>query len=575
MSLQSVTLGDDDADLVLEDGFVLSTTRRDRLQGSLAIADGRIAGMPEDPEAVIGSETDVIDLGGRTVAPGFIDAHTHLDLHQSVDRSYPESIAGGTTAMVSEVAAFGPAHGAAGVEAFLDSTADLPVRVFVSVPPQPFFDLFEPPRATESDRTALLSLLDRDRVVGVGETAWVRLVGRSSGAAPLYERAESLEKTVSGHGAGVSGAKLQALGTVITDDHEAITADGIRDRVTAGIHAIGRYGSIRDDLGALVDAATDIDSSELSLSTDGMWPRELAAEGHMDAVVRRAIEGGVDPVEAIVMATRTPARHFGLDGLGSLSPGSPADLVVLADLESVDVSHTIVGGEVLVGGAGPVESDPGGYDFPDWMTALPERTFDRDDFRVTDPGAGEPVRAIAYDGGLLTGEATVNPERSNGELRPDPSADVLKLSLHDRTTDKNRGGFTGFVQGFGIDSGAVATTLTWETPGILVLGADEAAMVHAANRVWELHGGWAVVEQGVVLADLASPIGATCAETPPAQTAEQYDAVESAVMDVGATVDRPLLGLQTIAFFGVPALKMAFSGYADIRSGEIVGLSFQ
>ena len=572
VSLQSVTLGTEPAELVLAGGSLLSTTRRTLIDGALAIADGQIAGIFEDPEPIVGPETRVLDVSGSVVTPGFVDAHTHLDLHQAFDLAYPRALAGGTTAAVSEVAAFGPAFGPDGVEIFLESTADLPVRVFAAVPPQPFFDMFETPRGTEDEHDRLVSLLAADRVVGVGETAWIRLVGRECGAKPLQDRARRMGLTVSGHGAGVAGERLQAFGIEVTDDHEAISASGIRDRVAAGIHAIGRYGSIRDDMDALVSAAEDLDASELSLSTDGMWPRELASEGYMDAVLRRVIDGGVDPIEAVTMATLTPARHFGLDGLGTLTPGSHADVVVLDDLESVSVRTTIVAGEVVYDAASE-PPDPSGYDYPDRFTGLPELEFELADFTVLAPADdGSEIRAIEYDGGLLSGQTTVEPAVDGGELLADPDSDVLKVALFDRHPDGDRGGFTGFVRGFGLDGGAVATTLTWENAGLLVMGADEEEMVTAANRVVELDGGWAVVEDGATVAELPTPIGAMCAATPPETTAVRYDAVEEAVFDLGADVERPLLGLQTLSFFGVPSLKMAFDGYADIRRGEIVGL---
>lgn len=575
-SLQSVLFGSENADLVLTGGEVLSTTRRTLVEGPLAISGDRIAGIATEPEAVIGSETRVVDVSGQVLVPGFIDAHTHLDLHQTIDRSFPASLAGGTTTLVSEVAAFGPAYGASGVEAFLESTADLPVKVFATVPPQPLFDMFEPSQAGPAETEALVSLLDRDRVVGVGETAWIRMVGRQSGAQPLYDAARNRGMTISGHGAGVSGAKLQAFGMMVTDDHEAISADGILDRLDAGIHPIGRYGSIRDDMDAFVEAASTVDSAEHSLSTDGMWPQDLTETGHMDAVIRRAIEGGVDPVDAIVMATRTPARHFGLDGLGTLAPGTPADIVVLPAIDDPTPSLVVTDGEVVVDEDGPRVAEPTGFEYPAEMVSLPAMTVDATDFEIADSDSIDgPVRAVSIEGPLLTGETQASPPRADGDLLSDVNQDVLKVSLFDRSHEETRGSFTGFLQGFGLESGAVATTVTWETPGLLVVGTSNKAMATAANHVLEMDGGWAVTDEESVMVDLPTPIGATCADRSTARTAARYRAVKTAVTDLGATVDRPLLRLQTLAFVGVPSLKLSFSGYADIRAGEIVGLAVE
>lgn len=574
--LHSVLFGSADADLVLTGGEVLSTTRRTLVDGPLAISGDRIAGIVPEPEAVIGPDTRVVDVSGQVLVPGFIDAHTHLDLHLTIDRSYPASLAGGTTTLVSEVAAFGPAYGAAGVEAFLESTADLPVKIFATVSPQPLFDMFEPSQAGPAETEALVALLDRDRVVGVGETAWIRMVGRRSGAQPLYDAATDRGMTISGHGAGVSGAKLQAFGSIVTDDHEAISAEGILDRLDAGIHPIGRYGSIRDDLDAFVEAASTVDSAELSLSTDGMWPQDLTETGHMDAVIRRVIEGGVDPIDAIAMATRTPARHFGLHGLGTLAPGTPADVVVLPAIDDPTPSLVVADGEVVVDEDGPRVAEPTGFDFPTEMLSLPAMSVAASDFEIVDSdGIDGPVRAISLEGPLLTGETTVSPPRVDGDLEADTDADILKVSLFDRSQDGNRGGFTGFIQGFGLESGAVATTVTWETPGLLVVGASNEAMATAANHVLDMDGGWAVTAEGTVTADLPTPIGATCADLSTARTAVRYGDVQAAVDDLGAKSDRPLLRLQTLAFVGVPSLKLSFSGYADIRAGEIVGLAVE
>jgi len=159
---------------------------------------------------------------------------------------------------------------------------------------------------------------------------------------------------VSGHGAGCSGRRLTALAATITDDHEMVSSEEVAERLENGIHSIGRYGTFRDDIDALADAYERFGSAELSLSTDWIWPTDIVTEGYMDAVVRRAIEAGIDPVDAVRMATLNPARHFGLPDIGSLSPGSRADIIVLDNLEDVAVETVISGGEIVVDGGTPV-----------------------------------------------------------------------------------------------------------------------------------------------------------------------------------------------------------------------------
>ncbi|WP_135806237.1 adenine deaminase C-terminal domain-containing protein [Halorussus marinus] len=572
--LQPVALGDGTADVVITGGRVFMPEIGEFQARDVAIVDDKIAALPEDAAPVVGEETRRINASGRVVAPGFVDAHTHLDLHQTFESAYHYAIEHGTTTVVSEVTGYGPAFGAEGVEQLLAATAYLPVRVRVTVPPQPLLDTFEPRRADDADAAALADLLDDDRVVGVGETDWIHAVGRDTPAELLYERAREAGKTVSGHAAGCSDEKLAAFASIIDDDHEAISGEGVVERVENGVHAIGRYGSIRDDIGAIGEASSDVDVSELSLSSDGMWPSDLIDEGYMDAVVRRAIEEGVEPADALRMATLNPARHFGLDGVGSLSPGSVADVVLIDDLEAVTVSTVLSGGEIVYN-KGESQVAPRTHEYPDRFYDAVDVSADPEQFRVpaevADAGA---VRAIEYERGLLSSETTVSPPVDGDRLLADPSADVLKATLFDRHPDAAPGrAFTGFLTGFGLDRGAVATSVTWETTGVVAVGAHDDAMRTAVEHVAEMGGGWAVVADGEVVAELPTRVGGVCSDLEVEETAKLYNAVESAVRGLGATPERPMLALQTLTFPGVPALKLSFSGYADVLNREVVGLA--
>ncbi|WP_336364166.1 adenine deaminase C-terminal domain-containing protein [Halalkalicoccus salilacus] len=570
--LQRVALGKEPADLVVADGRVLCPETGEFRSRDVAVVNNRIAALPESAEGVVGPETEVINADDHAVVPGFIDAHTHLDLLQSYETVYHRSLEGGTTAVVTECSSIGGAFGAAGVEQLLAATAYLPVTVRATVPPTPLFDTFEPPRATGREADRLIGLLEDDRVIGVGESGWIHAVGRDTPAEALYERARELGKPVTGHGAGCRGAKLAAFASIVDDDHEAISTDGVVARAENGIHVVGRYGSIRDDIDALAGGYERIGIAECSLSTDGMWPRDLLHEGHMNAVVRRAIEAGIEPADAVRMATLNPARHFGFADRGSLAPGNVADVVLLSDLERVAVRTVISGGEVVVRN-GSATVGPRHREYPDRFYGAAEIRTDPERFTVA--GREGPVRAICYEAGLLSSETTVEPRRDGGGFRADPDHDVLKVALLDRHPDASdeTEGFTGFLAGFGLERGAAATSITWERAGVLVVGAEEEAMSRAAERVRELGGGWVVVDEGgEVTAELPLRIGATCSDLDLEETATLLGTIERALRSQGADVERPLLAVQTLSFTGVPALKLSFSGYADVLNRELVGL---
>lgn len=571
--LQQVALGEGPADLVVAGGRVFLPEVGEFQRRDVAVVDNRVAALPENADPVVGEDTRVVDAEGRAVLPGFVDAHTHLDIHQSFETAYHYALEGGTTTVVTEASAFGSAFGAAGVKALLSATAYLPITVRVTVPPQPLVDTFTDAWADEREAAALSDLLADDRVVGVGETDWIHAVGREVPAERLYERARREGKRVVGHGAGCRGAKLTAFAGVVDDDHEATTPEGVVERVENGLHAVGRAGSIRDDLDAVAGAVDQVGPGELSLSTDGVWPEDCIGDGWMDEVVRRAIDAGVDPADAITMATLSPARHFGLDDRGSLAPGNVADVVVVDDLQSVNITTVVSGGEVVVHNHEATVA-PRNVAYPDAFYDSVDVQTDPDAFAVPETAASDGrVRGLAYEGGLVSSPTTLSPAVVDGELHADPDAGVLKAALFDRRPGSDGGGFVGFCTGFGIEEGAVATTVTWETPGLLAAGADDDALSLAASHVAEMGGGWAVVRDGEVVAELPLRVGATCSDLEVEETAKLTSAVRAAVHRLGAAVERPLLGLQTLTFPGVPDRKLCFDGYAEVRDRRVVGLT--
>ncbi len=567
---QAVALGADSADLVIENGRVLLAELGEFRDRDVAVVGDRIAAVPEDAGGVVSDDTTVVDADGREVVPGFVDAHTHADIFQTVETSYHRILEGGTTTLVTEATAFGGVSGADGVRELLAASADLPVDLRVTVPPLAFFDAFGAP-ADEATRDGIIDLLEDERVVGVGESDWVQVVGRDSLAGELYERARELGLRVVGHGAGCSGEKLTAYANIVDNDHEAITADEVTARHERGIHPIGRSGSIRDDSEAIAEAVRENDI-DASLSTDGAWPDVLATGEAMDAAVRRVIDHGVAPETAIGMATHAPANHFGLTDRGSIAPGNVADLLVLDDLESVTVGSVVGDGEVVVrngeAAVGPREHDYSA-EFYDSVDIDPTAAT----FRVPTSAARDgSVRALEYSHGLITTETTVSPSVDGDALVADPSDDIAKAALLDRRSGVDDA-FTGFLTGYGIDEGAVATSLTWEQASVAVAGVDDAAMARAASHVADAGGGFAVVRDGEVLADLPLAVAGVAADTPLDETAERMDDVRAALRAVGVDVERPLLPIQTLTFFGVPSLKLTPRGYADIFGRRVVGLT--
>lgn len=564
--LQSVALGEATADVAVIDGRVALVERGEFQARDVAIVDDRIAAIPKDAEDVIGSETTVINASGHAVLPGLIDAHTHLDLHATVETIYPRLLETGTTTLISETTSFALVCGATGVEALLAAAEYLPITVRGTVPPQPFSNVFEA-AVPKAERDELLELVADDRIVGAGEIGWIYVVGQESPIDDLHRRARVAGKRIGGHGAGCTGRNLAAYAGVIDNDHEAIDPDGVEERLEQGIHVIGRCGSIRDDMSAVASAIEYGDAGEVSLSTDGLDPADLLNRGSMDHVVSRAIDEGLALMDAVRAATLHPARQFGLDDRGSIAPGNVADVVIVEDLETMDVRTVLSGGELVVRN-GSATVAPRTHSYPDELLAAPDIdleaiTLDADEID------GQRVRAVEIEGELLTGSTTAEPAIVDGRLVSAPDRDVLKAVLWDRR-EESSSAFAGFLTGLGLDRGAIATTLCWDVAGLLAVGADDDSIRTAASRLADLGGGWVVVRDGDTVAELPARIGGRCSDLDLEETARLYRAVEDAARSIGCDVARPLLTLQTLTFAGVPALKFGPEGYRDVFERRVV-----
>jgi adenine deaminase len=554
--LLAVARGDEPADLVLRGARVLSVFTREWLEADVAVVDGAIAGIG----AYEGE--DALDLSGRYLVPGFIDAHVHIESSKlMVDEFARLVLPFGTTAVVADPHEIANVLGTDGVHWLLDACEGLELDVYFMAPSCVPASVFESPRRalTTGD---LEGLLRRSRVLGVAEM--MNFPGVVAGDEEELAKAR-LARHVDGHAPGLVGARLNAYAAAgMLSDHEAATVEEGRERLRAGLWLLIREASAARNLEALVPLAREYGPSRIAFCTDDREPEHIAADGHVNSLVRDAVAFGVPPEDALVMATLSPASYHGLDRFGAIAPGYRADLLVLPDLESFVPELVLKGGR-------RVEEVPG-VPVPDWVRSTVRiRPLGPGAFTI--PWPGGRARVIGLVPGQLVTESLVDdPAFHDGCAVADPSRDLAKIAVLERHHATGRIGL-GFVRGFGLQHGAFAGTVAHDAHNLIVVGADDTAMEAAVARLVELGGGLVVVDGGGVTAELPLPVAGLLSDRPLAEVLSASDALNDAMVSLGVGFPHPF---QVLAFLGlsvIPSLKITDRGLVDVDRFELVPLA--
>jgi len=573
ITLMNTTQGKIPADVILSGGQLVNVYSAEILPHLwVAIKGSRIAYVGTPDPAMVGKETEVHELNNRFILPGFIDGHTHLDSIFQVGAYAEYALAFGNTAAVSEVAMTANAMGVKGVEYFLREIETLPLRVFVLAPPGvPPFPGVETSRPFRSDD--FQELLCKDRCLGVGETYWPRVTDFEERALAQYEWSERAGKTREGHGAGARGKKLQAYraaGTISC--HESVTAEEALEKLRLGIAVMIREGYVRRELDAVSGIARKgVDLTNAMIVTDIADPQELVAQGGMNLLLKKAVSLGFDPVKAIQMVTVNVARYFGLNDLGGIAPGNMADLVAVDDLKDFHCHKVWAGGRLVA----QEEKSTAAFE----RMAYPEesrrsiaiQTVSPEVFRIPCKELRAKIRAVEILNETITQETPMEMESHHGSLIADPSRDIVKAAVFNKSHAKAAPGL-GFSKGVGLRSGALAMSILWDTNNILVLGTSDQEMAAAMNELIRIQGGMVVVHGGKVVAGAPLPICGIISPEPLPQIVREIKEVEAACHRLGSSMARPFLSLQTFSFTGLPFLRLTDQGLVDVRKMSKVPL---
>ena len=556
-------MGRERADLLLRGGRIVDVFSGCLREADVAISHGRIAGFGDYPAK------REIDISGRFVSPGFMDGHVHIESSMVTPAQYARvTVAHGTTAVVTDPHEIANVMGSKGIEWIIRSAANNPLLLFVMA------SSCVPPTSMETSGASLSeieleSLMDKPWVLGMGEMMDFPAV-ISGVPRVLRKLAVSHGKRIDGHAPGLSGRGLYAyMAAGITSDHECTTMEEAREKLATGMVIMIREGSSAKNLADLAPLVTRENSRRFILVSDDRHPHDLVHEGHMDAILRKAIHLGLDPVAAIRMATLNPAEYFGLHDMGGIAPGYRADLVVLEDLENLRVEWVIHGGKpVLENGA--LQESAFQLKSPPLANSVHVPRIHPEDLLLL--ARSERVRAIELiPGQIVTNGVVESIPVVNGFGLPDVRRDILKIVVVERHHGSGRIG-KGFVKGFGLKEGAVGSSVAHDAHNIVVVGTNEEDMALAINEISGMKGGLVVTSHGSIRGTLPLPLAGLLSDRSVEEVEETLTALQMETRRMGSTLASPFMALSFLALPVIPHFKITDKGLVDVDAFQIVDL---
>lgn len=550
------------ADLVIKNGKIIDVFNGEIIEEDIAIQDGIIIGIGQY------EGEKVIDANGKYISPGFIDGHVHIESAMVTPQQFSQVVVPhGVTTVIADPHEIANVSGTAGIQFMIDSAKNLPLNTFFMLPSCVPATPFENAGATLS-AADLRGFYQEQSVLGLAEVMdFPSVFHQEEMMMEKLSDAHQLRKKIDGHAAGITGDALNVYAAAgIKTDHECVTPEEAYERLKRGMYVMLREGSAARDVKALLPAITERNARRCLFVTDDKHLDDLIVEGSIDYNISLSIENGLDVITAYQMATLHAAECFGLTTKGAIAPGYDADIVFLDDLQSVKVNQVFIKGELIAEEGHCVHSSYQAEAIPpSLLDTIHINEISLEDVQISCPKDATANIIEIIPNKIITKHVMEKVDSKDGQFQPSVTKDQLKMAVIERHSSTGNIGL-GIVKGFGLTSGAIASTVAHDSHNIIALGTNDQELLKAIEAIKAMGGGLVVIKGNEVIASLPLEISGLMTTASFIKINENLKEIDRALFEIGFSGDfNPFLTLSFLALPVIPELKLTDLGLFQVK----------